>query len=85
MSKITEDKENNSPHENMSKSISNKNDEDLLQQSTLFRCYSQELEEIERYQNLRSQQEGRKIGLERAIAGWAIHHRSEWRRRHFSS
>jgi hypothetical protein len=53
----------------------------LLERSTLYREFLAEREEVLRHKWLESEKVGRDIGLERAMVSWALHHRSQWRRK----
>ena len=53
---------------------------DLLVNSTLYREFQAEREEILRHKWIESEKEGRDIGFERALTDWIIKHRNTWRK-----
>ena len=53
----------------------------LLKRSTLYREFLAEREEVLRHKWLESEKAGRDIGIERAMVSWALHHRTDWRRK----
>jgi hypothetical protein len=53
---------------------------DLLKNSSLYREFQAEREEILRHKWIESEKAGRDIGFERALTDWIIKHRSKWRR-----
>jgi hypothetical protein len=53
--------------------------EELLANSTLYREFYAEKEEILRHKWLESERAGYDIGFERALTDWCVRHRSEWR------
>lgn len=53
---------------------------DLLRNSSLYREFQAEREEILRHKWIESEKAGRDIGFERALTDWIIKHRSKWRR-----
>ena len=53
---------------------------DLLKNSSLYREFQAEREEILRHKWLESEKEGRDIGFERALTDWIVKHRSNWKR-----
>ncbi|HHY85973.1 MAG TPA: DUF4032 domain-containing protein [Verrucomicrobia bacterium] len=53
---------------------------DLLKNSSLYREFQAEREEILKHKWIESEKEGRDIGFERALTDWIIKHRSKWRR-----
>ncbi len=58
---------------------------DLLKNSSLYREFQAEREEIMRHKWIESEKAGRDIGFERALTDWIIKHRSKWRKgRHAS-
>ena len=59
-------------------SVSNGND--LLKNSSLYREFQAEREEILRHKWIESEKEGRDIGFERALTDWIVKHRSKWRK-----
>jgi hypothetical protein len=53
---------------------------DLLKNSTLYREFQAEREEILKHKWIESEKAGRDIGFERALTDWIIKHRSQWRK-----
>jgi hypothetical protein len=53
---------------------------DLLRNSSLYREFQAEREEILRHKWIESEKAGRDIGFERALTDWIIRHRSKWRK-----
>lgn len=53
---------------------------DLLKNSTLYREFLAEREEILRHKWIESEKAGHDIGFERALTDWIINHRANWRR-----
>ncbi|HEY1662935.1 MAG TPA: DUF4032 domain-containing protein [Verrucomicrobiae bacterium] len=53
---------------------------DLLKNSSLYREFQAEREEILRHKWLESEKAGRDIGFEHALTDWIIKHRSAWRK-----
>ena len=53
---------------------------DLVQNSTLYREFQAERQEILRHKWLESEKLGYDIGFERALTDWIVNHRAEWRR-----
>ena len=53
---------------------------DLLKNSSLYREFQAEREEILKHKWIESEKAGRDIGFERALTDWIIKHRSNWRR-----
>ena len=62
----------------MTKSESTNN---LLQNSSLYREFLAEREEIMRHKWLESEKAGIDIGFEEALTNWMVNHRAEWRKR----
>ncbi len=54
---------------------------DLLKNSSLYREFLAEREEIMRHKWLRSENDGTDIGFEKALTDWMVNHRTEWRKR----
>jgi hypothetical protein len=52
---------------------------DLVKNSSLYREYLAEREEILRHKWIESEKAGRDIGFERALLDWIIKYRSGWR------
>ena len=53
---------------------------DLLRNSSLYREFQAEREEIMKHKWIESEKAGRDIGFERALTDWIIKHRSKWRK-----
>jgi hypothetical protein len=53
---------------------------ELLRNSSLYREFQAEREEILKHKWIESEKEGRDIGFERALTDWIIKHRSKWRK-----
>ncbi len=53
---------------------------DLLRNSSLYREFQAEREEILKHKWIESQKAGYDIGFERALTDWIIKHRSKWRK-----
>ena len=53
---------------------------DLLKNSSLYREFQAEREEILRHKWIESEKAGYDIGFERALTDWIIQHRSKWRK-----
>jgi hypothetical protein len=53
---------------------------DLLRNSSLYREFQAEREEILRHKWIESEKAGRDIGFEQALTDWIIKHRSTWRK-----
>jgi hypothetical protein len=53
---------------------------DLLKNSSLYREFQAERDEIMRHKWIESEKAGRDIGFERALTDWIIKHRSKWRK-----
>ena len=56
------------------------NDE-LLKNSTLYREFLAEREEIVAHKWVLSEKAGTDVGFEEALTDWMVKHRSEWRKR----
>ena len=54
---------------------------DSLKNSTLYREFLAEREEILRHKWLESEKAGTDIGFEQALTDWMVNHRSQWRKR----
>ena len=52
----------------------------LLQNTTLYREFLLEREEILRHKWIESEKAGYDIGFDSALMDWITHHRGEWRR-----
>jgi hypothetical protein len=53
---------------------------DLLKNSSLYREFQAEREEILRHKWIESEKAGHDIGFERALTDWILKHRSAWRK-----
>jgi hypothetical protein len=53
---------------------------DLLKNSTLYREFQAEREEILKHKWIESEKAGHDIGFERALTDWIVKHRSKWRK-----
>jgi len=53
---------------------------DLLKNSSLYREFQAEREEILRHKWIESEKAGHDIGFEQALTDWIIRHRSSWRK-----
>jgi hypothetical protein len=53
---------------------------DLLKNSSLYREFQAEREEILKHKWIESEKAGHDIGFERALTDWIIRHRSAWRK-----
>jgi hypothetical protein len=58
----------------------NSNGSDLVKNSSLYREFQAEREEILRHKWIESEKEGHDIGFERALTDWIMRHRSKWRK-----
>lgn len=56
------------------------NSNDLLKNSSLYREFQAEREEILKHKWIESEKAGYDIGFEHALTDWIIKHRSKWRR-----
>ena len=56
------------------------NGNDLLRNSSRYREFQAEREEIMRHKWIESEKAGRDIGFEQALTDWIVKHRSKWRR-----
>ena len=53
---------------------------DLLKNSSLYREFQAEREEILKHKWIESEKMGHDIGFERALTDWIMKHRSKWRK-----
>ena len=53
---------------------------DLLRNSSLYREFLAEREEILKHKWIESEKAGCDIGFERALTDWIVKHRSKWRK-----
>ncbi|MCE9543791.1 MAG: DUF4032 domain-containing protein [Verrucomicrobia bacterium] len=63
----------------MTRSFASTDAGDLLKNSTLYREFLAEREEILRHKWFESEKQGRDIGFERALLDWMLKHRTPWR------
>ncbi len=54
--------------------------EDLLKNSSLYREFLAEKEEILKHKWIESEKAGRDIGFEKALTDWIVKHRAAWRK-----
>jgi hypothetical protein len=54
--------------------------DDLLKNSTLYKEFQAEREEILKHKWIESEKAGYDIGFERSLTDWIIKHRSKWRK-----
>jgi hypothetical protein len=52
----------------------------MMRNSTLYREFQAEREEILKHKWIESEKAGFDIGFERALTDWIVKHRSKWRR-----
>ncbi len=52
----------------------------LLRNSSLYREFQAEREEILKHKWIESEKAGRDIGFDRALTDWIVKHRSKWRK-----
>jgi Domain of unknown function (DUF4032) len=52
---------------------------DLVKNSSLYREFQAEREEILKHKWIESEKAGKDIGFERALTDWIVKHRSKWR------
>ncbi len=67
--------------ESMSTTFDGTNANDLVKNSSLYREFQAEREEILRHKWIESEKAGYDIGFERALTDWIIKHRARWRKR----
>lgn len=53
---------------------------DLVRNSSLYREFQAEREEIMRHKWIESEKVGHDIGFEKALTDWIVRHRSKWRK-----
>jgi len=63
-----------------SNSSDGSNGSDLVKNSSLYREFQAEREEILKHKWIESEKAGYDIGFERALTDWIIKHRSKWRK-----
>lgn len=59
--------------------------DELLKNSSLYKEFLAERDEILRHKWLESEKAGYDIGFERALTDWIVNHRGKWRRHRQSS
>ena len=64
------------PNDNLQSSTG----DDLLKNSTLYKEFQAEREEILKHKWIESEKIGHDIGFERALTDWIVRHRSKWRK-----
>jgi hypothetical protein len=64
----------------MSNSAQETSSSDLVKNSSLYREFQAEREEILRHKWIESEKAGYDIGFERALTDWIIKHRAKWRK-----
>jgi hypothetical protein len=65
---------------------SNSNDgSDLVKNSSLYREFQAEREEILKHKWIESEKAGYDIGFEQALTDWIVKHRSKWRKSRLST
>lgn len=64
----------------MSNAAKESSSADLLKNSSLYREFQAEREEILKHKWIESEKAGRDIGFEQALTDWIIKHRSTWRK-----
>ena len=55
-------------------------EKELLQNSSLYREFKAEREEILKHKWIESEKAGHDIGFEQALTDWIVKHRSKWRK-----
>ncbi len=58
----------------------NSDSQDLLKNSSLYREFQAEREEIMKHKWIESEKAGHDIGFEMALTDWIVRHRARWRR-----
>jgi hypothetical protein len=56
------------------------NGHDLVKNSSLYKEFQAELDEILKHKWIESEKAGRDIGFEQALTDWIMKHRSKWRK-----
>jgi Domain of unknown function (DUF4032) len=64
----------------MSNAVKESSANDLLKNSSLYREFQAEREEILRHKWLESEKAGQDIGFEQALTDWIVKHRAAWRK-----
>lgn len=65
----------------MSNDTKKLSDSDLLKNSSLYREFMAEREEILKHKWIESEKAGCDIGFERALTDWIVKHRTTWRKK----
>ena len=60
--------------------MNNTLNKDLLKNSSLYREFQAEREEILKHKWIESEKQGHDIGFERALTDWIMKHRAKWRK-----
>ena len=68
------------PRSDSLKKDDNNPGDDLLRNSSLYREFQAERDEILKHKWLESEKAGCDIGFETALTDWIVKHRSKWRR-----
>jgi hypothetical protein len=66
--------------QNMSENTRELSGADLLKNSSLYREFLAEREEILKHKWIESEKAGQDIGFERALTDWIVKHRAKWRK-----
>lgn len=53
---------------------------ELMRESTLYRAFQAEKEEILKHKWIESEKRGFDIGFEKALTDWIMNHRAKWRK-----
>lgn len=53
---------------------------DMLKNSSLYREFRAEREEIMKHKWIESEKAGHDVGFEQALTGWILKHRAKWRK-----
>jgi hypothetical protein len=64
----------------MSTETKNSSGNDLLKNSSLYREFQAEREEILKHKWIQSEKAGCDVGFECALTDWIVNHRTKWRR-----
>jgi len=64
----------------MSNATKESSTNDLLKNSSLYREFQAERQEILKHKWIESEKAGRDIGFEQALTDWIIKHRAHWRK-----
>jgi hypothetical protein len=67
-------------HNSTDKSRPDRSDKNLVENSSLYREFLAEREEILRHKWIESEKAGEDIGFERALLDWIVKHRAGWRK-----